>query len=174
MDLTIEQDLARIALQEEHLQFDTFTADTAWQLGTLLKEAVAARGKAVVIDIQLVGQPLFVYAMPGTTPDNSDWVRRKRNTVVHFQRSSYAIGLELKQKQTTLQEKTGLDLRDYATHGGGFPIRLLGTFIGTMTISGLPQRDDHSVIVAVLANWLNRPLTELALAEHGNLPSRLR
>jgi len=163
MDASIDRDLAQIALQEAQLQFDTFTADTAWQLGTLLKEAVEARGKAVAIDIQLVGHPLFFYAMPDTTPDNIDWVRRKRNTVLHFQRSSYAIGLDLKQKQTTLQEKAGFDLRDYATHGGCFPIRLRGTFVGTITISGLPQRDDHSVIVAVLANWLNRPMAELAL-----------
>ncbi|MBO0949400.1 heme-degrading domain-containing protein [Fibrella sp. HMF5405] len=167
MNASIDQDLARIALQEEQLQFDTFTADIAWQLGTLLKQAVEALGKAVVIDIQLAGHPLFFYAMPGTTPDNTDWVRRKRNAVLHFHRSSYALGLELKQKQTTLQDKTGLDLRDYATHGGSFPIRLRGTFVGTITISGLPQRDDHSVIVAVLTNWLNQPLSELALADPG-------
>lgn len=164
MDASIDQDLARIALQEEQLQFDTFSAETAWQLGTLLKEAVEKRGKAAVIDIQLVGQPLFFYAMPGTTPDNVDWARRKRNAMEHFHRSSYAIGLELKQKQTTLQEKAGFDLRNYATHGGGFPIRLLGTFIGTITISGLPQRDDHSVIVEVLAKWLDLPLRDLALS----------
>ncbi|ARK09789.1 heme-degrading domain-containing protein [Fibrivirga algicola] len=164
MDASIDRDLTQLALQEAHLQFDTFTADTAWQLGTLLKQAVEKRGNAVAIDIQLVGQPLFFYAMPGTTPDNIDWVRRKRNTVLHFHRSSYAMGLELTQKKATLQEKIGLDLRNYATHGGSFPIRLRGTFIGTITISGLPQRDDHSVIVAVLADWLGRPLTDLALA----------
>ncbi|WP_375447567.1 heme-degrading domain-containing protein [uncultured Fibrella sp.] len=163
MDASIDQDLAQIAFQEEQLQFDSFSAETAWQLGTLLKDAVEKRGKAVAIDIQLIGQPLFFYAMPGTTPDNIDWVRRKRNTVQHFQRSSYALGLDLKQKQTTLQEKAGFAVRDYATHGGCFPIRLLGTFIGTITISGLPQREDHSVIVEVLARWLNRPLSELAL-----------
>ena len=164
MNETIDTDLALLALQEEQLQFDSFNADTAWQLGTLLKEAVEARGKAVAIEIQLFGHPLFFYAMPGTTPDNIDWVRRKRNTVLHFHRSSYAMGLELTQKKATLQEKTGLDLRNYATHGGSFPIRLRGTFIGTITISGLPQRDDHSVIVTVLASWLRRPLTDLALA----------
>jgi uncharacterized protein (UPF0303 family) len=78
MNSSIDQDLARIALQEKQLQFDTFTADTALKLGMRLKEAVEARGRAVVIDIQLTGQPLFFYAMPGTTPDNIDWARRKR------------------------------------------------------------------------------------------------
>jgi uncharacterized protein (UPF0303 family) len=163
-DSSIDQDLTQIALQEERLQFDTFTADSAWQLGTLLKETVEARGKAVAIDIQLFGQPLFFYAMPGTTPDNIDWIRRKRNVVERFQQSSYAVRLTLKKKQTTLTDQAGLSLRDHAAAGGGFPIRLRGSAcIGAITISGVPMREDHGIIVEVLAKWLNQPISELAL-----------
>ncbi|QDK79322.1 heme-degrading domain-containing protein [Spirosoma sp. KCTC 42546] len=164
MDASIDQDLARIALQEQQLQFDAFTHDTAWQLGTRLKESVEARGKAVAIDIQFMGQPLFFFAMPGTTPDNVDWIRRKRNVVLRYHRSSYAVGLELKKNQTTLMDKAGLPDRDYAPHGGCFPLWIRGTgCMGTLTISGLPQREDHNVLVDVLATWLNHPIRELAL-----------
>jgi uncharacterized protein (UPF0303 family) len=38
-----------------------------------------------------------------------------------------------------------------------------GGFVGTITISGLPHRDDHALIVAVLAAYLDIPLAELAL-----------
>ncbi len=165
MNSYIDTDLARLALQEEQLQFDVFNADTAWQLGTLLKEAVEARGKAVAIEIQLFGHPLFFYAMPGSTPDNIDWIRRKRNVVERFQQSSYAVRLILKKKKTTLTEQLGLPLRDYVAAGGGFPIRLRGSAcIGSITMSGIPMREDHGVIVEVLAAWLNLSLTELALA----------
>jgi len=165
MNETIDTDLALLALQEEQLQFDTFNADTAWQLGTLLKEAVEARGKAVAIEIQLFGHPLFFYAMPGTTPDNIDWIRRKRNVVERFQQSSYAVRLRLKKKQTTLTDQAGLSLRDYAAAGGGFPIRLRGSAcIGAITISGVPMREDHGIIVEVLAKWLNQPIGDLELA----------
>jgi len=42
----------------------------------------------------------------------------------------------------------GADPRDYATHGGGFPIFLVGTgCIGAITVSGLPERDDHMLVV---------------------------
>jgi uncharacterized protein (UPF0303 family) len=166
MDSTIDltNDLARLALQEEQLQFDAFSHDTAWQLGARLREAVEARGQAVAIDIQLAGQPLFFFAMPGTTADNVDWIRRKRNVVQRYHRSSYAVGLELTKSQTTLLDRAGLAVRDYAAHGGCFPIWIRNTgCVGTITISGLPQREDHSVIVEVLANWFNRPLSELAL-----------
>lgn len=159
-------DLERIALQEQRLQFERFDATTAWALGTRLKEAAEAHGVAVAIDIQLHGQPLFFYAMPGTTPDNVDWIRRKRNVVLRFQRSSYAVGLHVQQQQTTLETKLGVDTRDYAPHGGCFPLNLRGTgCIGTITVSGLPQRQDHELVVEILAQLLGQPFSELALDE---------
>ena len=159
-------DLERIALQEQRLRFERFDATTAWTLGMRLKAAAEAHGVAVAIDIQLHGQPLFFYAMPGTTPDNVDWIRRKRNVVLRFHRSSYAIGLQLQQQQSTLEAKIGVDARDYAPHGGCFPLNLHGTgCIGTITVSGLPQRQDHELVVEVLADMLGQPLGELALDE---------
>ena len=102
--------------------------------------------------------------MPDTGPDTVDWVRRKRNVVLRYHRSSYAIGLQLERQQSTLTEQLGLDLRDYAPHGGGFPLLLRGTgCIGTIIVSGLPQRADHELIVEVLAELLEHPYAQLAL-----------
>jgi len=160
----IDQDLEKIALQEKRLQFERFDAQSAWDLGSLLKAAAESRQGSIVIDIQLHRFPLFCYAMPGTTPDNWEWVRRKRNTVIRYHRSSYAIGLKYERNKTTLQAATGLDLRDYSTHGGSFPMHLAGTgCVGTITVSGLPQREDHGLIVAVLQNYLQLAHEDLAL-----------
>ncbi|WP_034256725.1 heme-degrading domain-containing protein [Adhaeribacter aquaticus] len=157
-------DIEKIALQEQRLQFDSFNATTAWELGNRLKTAIEKMNAKAAIDIQMNGQPLFFYAMPGTTPDNVEWVRRKRNVVNRLYRSSYAIGLQLQKQNTTLTDKLGVELKDYATHGGCFPLILKNSgCVGTITVSGLPQRDDHEVIVAVLADMLDQPLTELAL-----------
>lgn len=153
--MDLEADLARVAEQERRLRFEHFDAATAWDLGTRLKAAAEARGASVAIDVSLHGQQLFHYAMPGTTPDNADWVRRKRNTVARFHRSSWAIGLSLQQQGTTLEAKIGANLADFAAHGGSFPILLAGTgCIGTITVSGLPQREDHELIVGVLEGLL--------------------
>ncbi len=161
-------DLEQIAFQEQYLQFDSFTAQTAWEIGTRLKNAVEARSAAVAIDIELAGQPLFFFAMPGTTPDNVDWVRRKRNVVRRYHRSSYAVGLELAQRQTTLTDRVGVSSGDYAPHGGCFPLLIRGMgCLGTITISGLPQRDDHNVIVQVLADFLGQTDLPLALPSPG-------
>jgi uncharacterized protein (UPF0303 family) len=162
--MSIDHDLERIALQEKRLQFERFNAQTAWEVGTLLKAAAEKRQSSVVIDIQLHGFPLFAWAMPGTTPDNWEWARRKRNVVMRYHRSSYAIGLKYERNQTSLQAATGLDLRDYSTHGGCFPINLTGTgCVGTITVSGLPQREDHGLIVSVLQQHLDLAGENLAL-----------
>lgn len=162
--MSIDQDLARIQLQEDRLQFERFDAASAWELATRLKAMAEADRLAITIDIQLHGRPLLFYSLPGSGPDTVDWVRRKRNVVLRYHRSSYAIGLQLERDRTTLTEQLGLDLRDYAPHGGCFPLLLRGTgCVGTITVSGLPQRQDHELIIEALAGMLGLEYAELAL-----------
>ncbi|HUX43314.1 MAG TPA: heme-degrading domain-containing protein [Terracidiphilus sp.] len=147
----LSEDLERIALQERDLVFQQFNAKTAWELGMRLMTIAMERKLAVVIDIRRFGQPLFYLALDGTTPDNFEWVRRKCNTVARFHRSSYAIGLKEKLKNEALLESQGLAMADYCTHGGAFPITLAGSgVIGSITVSGLPQREDHELVVKAL------------------------
>jgi uncharacterized protein (UPF0303 family) len=161
--MNIDQDLAKIALQEERLQFKHFDSDMAWAIGTALRAAAEKRHVAVAIDTQLRGHRLFSCAMQGTTLDNLDWIRRKRNTVMRFHRSSYAIGLELTRAPGS-SLWAGLDPKEFATHGGGFPILLAGAgCVGTITVSGLPQREDHGLVVSVLQDYLNLGAEDLAL-----------
>ena len=116
MDLA--QDIACIAAQEERLVFPQFDQASAWELGTLLQQLAKTRGVAVTIEIRLQRETVFLHAMPGTTPVNADWARRKRNTVDLLQRSSYAIGLELQRDKTSLEQKMGLATRDHTAAGG--------------------------------------------------------
>jgi uncharacterized protein (UPF0303 family) len=161
----ISEDLAAIAAQEKELQFTKFDEEAAWKLGSRVRELAIEKKFAVVIDVRKFGQPLFYCALPGTTPDNPEWVRRKSNSVARFHRSSYAIGLELQQAGSTLTEKQGLPVTDYAVHGGSFPIRVTGAgVIGAVTVSGVPQRSDHELVVESLCAELNRDYATLKLA----------
>jgi uncharacterized protein (UPF0303 family) len=104
--------------------------------------------------------------MQGVNPSNADWARRKRNVVDLLWRSSYAVGLSLQEEESSLETKLGLPTRDYAPHGGSFPIRVVGVgAIGTVTVSGLPQRDDHAMLIEELAGMLGVPLAEVALPQ---------
>ena len=158
--------MARIALQEERLRFPRFDAGIAWEVGSAIKEAAEARGARVVIDVSTHAQQLFFFAMPGTTPDNLEWVRRKRNVVLRFFSSSYAMGLKLQRDGATLQSKHGLGPDTHMAHGGSFPLWLAGsTCIGAITVSGLPQREDHDFLTRTLAAYLGIAEAEIALQE---------
>jgi len=149
------QELKDVAAQEEQLQFERFGPAEAWEVGQRIRTAAEVKGVAVAIDIQLNGFPLFYSAMPGTSPNNADWVRRKRNTTLRFHKSSYAIGLQLKQQGHTLSERYGLPAADYVASGGSFPIKLRGTgCVGTITVSGLSQQEDHALIADAVTGFL--------------------
>ena len=166
MSADLERDLERIALQERQLVFSHFDAGIAWILGCELRALAESIQALLVIDISLHDRQLFHSAMQSTTPDNADWVRRKRNTVLRCQQSSYAVGLKFSLEGGSLHDKTGASLHDFATHGGGFPIMLKGLgCVGAITVSGLPQREDHMFVVRVLAEYLGQPLAELKLEE---------
>jgi uncharacterized protein (UPF0303 family) len=161
----LSEDLERIGLQERELELPGLDTDMAWELGCKLRAMAVERGLAVVIEVRRFGQPLFYTALEGTTPDNVEWVRRKTNVVARFHRSSYAVGLKLREKGETLTDQQGLPLADYATHGGSFPLAVVGAgVVGSVTVSGLPQRDDHELVVEGLCAMLGRDYGELRLA----------
>ena len=154
-------DLAAIATQERELHFARFDEDAAWRLGSRLHELAATRKQGIAIDVRRFGQPLYYSALAGTSPDNAEWIRRKSNLVARFHRSSYAIGLEM---GASVFEKYGLLIADYAAHGGSFPIRVHGAgVIGSVTVSGLPQRSDHELVVEALCAELGMDYPTLAL-----------
>jgi uncharacterized protein (UPF0303 family) len=145
-------DIKCIVEQERLLRFGSFDEDAAWGLGLRLRELARERSVAVTIEVRLGREQVFLCAMPGTTASNADWARRKRNTAELLGRSSYLAGLEFERDGKSLEGLMGLPTRDYAKHGGAFPIKLTGGLcIGVVTVSGLPERDDHLLIVEVLA-----------------------
>lgn len=147
----VSDDLKKIALQEKTLVLPRFDHEAAWRIGSSLREMAIARNLGMVIDVRRFGEQMFYCALAGTTPNNPDWARRKGNVVAHFHRSSYAMGLELEQKKTTLIERYGLPFHEYAAHGGSFPICITSAgVVGSVTVSGLPQRDDHEFVVEAL------------------------
>lgn len=165
----LNEDLERIAQQERELRLPRFDAQTAWELGTRLRTTAQQRALVLVVDVRRFGQPLFYTAIDGTTPDNVEWVRRKSNVVARFHRSSYGMGRSLRLKGITLLECYGLPVADYAADGGAFPITVQNAgIVGSATVSGLPQRADHELVVEALCGLLGRDYDELKLGEEAN------
>ncbi|KAL2166156.1 hypothetical protein VTG60DRAFT_3238 [Thermothelomyces hinnuleus] len=171
--------------------FRTFTTETAWTLGTALRARILSlppdRRKPALISISLAGggggggagvppHVLFQCATePGTVPDNEEWVRRKRNTVLRWGLSSWAMRMKTAaglrgvrvtsgpsptptageieaafvSKYALASSSGGAVADDYAIHGGGFPVRVRGAggaVVAVVVVSGLKQEDDHAVV----------------------------
>jgi uncharacterized protein (UPF0303 family) len=67
-------------------------------------------------------------------------------------------------KETTLLERYGLPVAEYAAAGGSFPLHVEGAgIVGAVTVSGLPQRDDHELVVEALCAMLGKDYAALKL-----------
>ncbi|WP_329410312.1 heme-degrading domain-containing protein [Streptomyces sp. NBC_00704] len=155
----ITPSLEELQAQERRLVFRRFTHDDAWALGSLLVELARERQAPVAVDIHRAGQQLFHAALPGSAPDNDAWIARKRRVVERFGASSYLVGTRYRAKGTTFEDSSRLDPDTYAAHGGSFPITVDGVgVIGAVTVSGLPQLEDHRFVVEALEQFLEKDL----------------
>ncbi|UVC09572.1 heme-degrading domain-containing protein [Rhizobium sp. TH2] len=161
--LELEKDRAEIIAvvrkQEALAQFTAFNEETAFDLGSAIYTIARSKRLPVAINIRTSERVLFHAAMPGATPDNDQWVRRKSNVVLRFHQSSLLYGQSMAEKGRTIGPEWGLDPLDYAGHGGSFPIRVKKVgVIGAITVSGLPQLDDHRMIIEALDQFLKLEL----------------
>lgn len=159
-------DLPILIRQEQVLQFIQFNEEIAWQLGSAIYNRASAEKLPVVIDIRRFGNPLFFAARSGVTLDNHDWVKRKVNTVQRFLRSSYRIGHELALQNLDITQRYYLSPAEFTSAGGGFPliVEKVGV-IGSIVVSGLPERHDHQLIVDALCDFLGHDRKEFMLSE---------
>jgi uncharacterized protein (UPF0303 family) len=149
--MTAPYALTDLAAEEEELQFGRFTADDAWQLGSALVATGREQRLPIAVDITRNRHQLFHAALPGATPDNDSWIRRKTRVVNRFGHSSLYVRQASIERGTTFEEEFGLDPSRYAAHCGAFPLLVRGVGpVGVVVVSGLPQVEDHRMVVAAL------------------------
>jgi uncharacterized protein (UPF0303 family) len=147
--------LDELTAQEQRLVFDAFNDDVAWDLGVALREAASAARLPVAISVRRNGQRLFHAALTGASADNDGWLERKCAVVDRYGCSSLRVGEQFRVAGKSFDTDSRLDPSRYAAHGGAFPVLLRGTgCIGTVAVSGLPQRDDHRLVVEALEQLL--------------------
>ena len=151
MDDTLDQ----LLREEQELQFTKFNEEIAWQIGCHLVDLALSRGLAVAIDITRGNHQLFHASLHETSADNDEWIKRKVRLVYRFGHSSFYMGQLLKSKGKTIEQAYLIPESEYGPHGGCFPVIVKGTgMIGTITVSGLPQEDDHKLVVEAIRNYL--------------------
>lgn len=159
-----EDDLKRVIEQEKALVFPEFSEDIAFRLGCAVREAAVANGYGIAVEIRMGQRPLFYAALAGSNADNPEWLRRKSNLVHRVYKSSYRVVLENKSPDDFFGPRRGLDNADYVMAGGGFPIWVKHAgMIGSLCVSGLPEREDHRLTVDAIADHLGLDKKALTL-----------
>jgi uncharacterized protein (UPF0303 family) len=149
--------IARLEEQERRLTFARFEHADAWGLGCLLVDLAAGRELPVAVDIRRGTQQMFHAALAGSVADNDAWIERKVRVVQRYGASSYLVGRRLAAKGQVLDAGMGVDPAEYAAHGGAFPVRVRNAgVVGVVTVSGLPQAEDHALVVEAVEAFLSR------------------
>ena len=153
---SLEATIARIEAEIRELQFPGFSLDDSLNLGLLLVELGKERGLPIAIDITKGEQVLFHVALPGATPDNGHWIRAKQRTAARYEVPSLLVGLRGRLSGGRIEDQGWFDETRYAAHGGSFPLYVTGVgAVATVTVSGLPQVEDHDLVVEALRNILH-------------------
>jgi uncharacterized protein (UPF0303 family) len=143
--------------QERDLRLSRCTNDDAIGIGLLLVELGRTQSLPITVDVRRGTQQLFHAALEGTSADNDAWIERKIRAVYRFGISSYRLGCRLRVAGKTLRETYLVDENDFAPHGGAFPLCVPNAgVIGVVTVSGLPQREDHELVVQALTLWISK------------------
>lgn len=148
------QNVGGLIAEETDLALPRFDYDTAWELGSEIRRMAAVAKLPVAIEITQHGTVVFSALLPGATPDNIIWARRKRAVVEHFHHSSLYMRLLCEKNGVDFATRYRLSPGDYAASGGGVPIMVTGVgLVGTIAISGLPDVEDHALAAQALKQF---------------------
>ncbi|WP_369790449.1 heme-degrading domain-containing protein [Rouxiella sp. WC2420] len=144
--------------QEREYRFNNldFDFNSAWAIGNAIHQRASEANAPVAIEVFAFGQPLFLSALPGSSADNLEWMKRKRNTVLRLAHSSLFAGLNYEQSGTRMEHHTFINQAEYCDHGGSFPLLTKsGAVFGAVSVSGLPSEDDHALVIHGISDYLN-------------------
>lgn len=149
--------------QEAEHRFADFDFNAAWEIGQAIHHRALQLKAPVAIEIFAYGQPLFLSALPGSTADNLEWMKRKRNTVLRLAHSSMYAGLNYEKSGQRMEHHLFINQFDYCDHGGSFPLLSpTGAVFGAVSVSGLPSQEDHALVVWGISQYLNQKKTSFA------------
>lgn len=141
--------------QERRLVLPAADLATLHALGRRLYDAAVADGLPLTVQVRLGERLVFSASAPGSAAVNERWAARKSRVAHVFERSSLRVRLEHERDGHDVNALNGLPVDAYAAHGGAFPLRVPNVgFVGSVVVSGLPQVQDHELVVGVLEAFL--------------------
>lgn len=152
----LKKQLEAVEKARKALIVSSFTNAEAFDLGNYIYQKALKEGKPFAVSVTRNRQRLFYAAAEGPTTENDHWIMRKENTSYFFQKASYELALYLQIRKANLKDRYGLDPDQYVAAGGCVPISAKGFgMIGTATVSGMSQAEDHAFVCEAVTEWIN-------------------
>jgi len=148
---------AGLKTEEEMLVLPSFDIAAALEIGQIAFELASARELKAAIEVRIGEWIVFHASLPGTNAENDWWMGRKARVVLLTGHSSIHERVLAEETNIDWFAKHGVEEEQYAIHGGGLPINVVGKgLVGVLLVSGLPQIQDHLLGVEVLTEFLAR------------------
>lgn len=148
-EIPILADVSELEAEFVQLRFTAMDHEAAVALGEDLVQRSRAKGWPMAVSVKLGEHEVFHVALPGAKPINDNWIRRKRNLIELTGEPSFLVGQRLAAAGKTLDD-LGVEEVDFAPAGGGYPLIVDDAMVGSVIVSGVPQQDDHALVVEAL------------------------
>ena len=147
----------QLATEEEILVLPSLSMADALEIGEIAVGLGLARNLPIAIEVRMENWTVFHVSLPGSKPENDNWIARKARVVLATENSTMYERVKAEEEGIDWYATYARPVEDYAIHGGGLPLKVFGVgFAGILLISGLPQVQDHLLGVEVLTEFLAR------------------
>ena len=151
-----------LALEAKTLTLASLTQAQALEIGAIAQEIGLARKLPIAVEVRMKDWIVFHASLPGSSPENDSWIRRKSNVVNATGRSTLHERVLAEEQGIDWFKEKGLLEADHAIHGGGLALNVVGLGLtGILIVSGLEQVEDHLLGVEILTEYLARKGEEL-------------
>lgn len=130
-----------------------FSLESAKRLIDIVEEEAKRSGKKVAIAVcGPDGNPIAVHNMDGAFLVSFNVAMKKAYTAAAVQMSTMEFG-KLAQPGGTFYGVEAIEGGNMVIFGGGVPIKLGGTLVGALGVSGGTGEEDHALAEGALAKW---------------------
>jgi len=158
---TDNEQLDAVITQEKELRFKTVDTGMVTDIAKAIADKLKAKHAPSYILAVINGNTLYAECLPGASPDNANWVRRKGNLTTLFSKSSYRVTLEMRIRGQDLSSR-GASAAEYVLSGGAFPVTIGDLTVGYFASSGIAQEEEHQIIADTIAGYLGKKIPSVS------------
>ena len=140
--------------QEQNLKLPSLTNNDAIEIGQIALALGTQKKLPIAIEVRIGNWIVFRICLPGSKPDNIEWINRKAEVVKSTQNSSMFERISALERGVDWFKEHNVTDETHAIHGGAVPLFTDEGFKGILIISGLSQEEDHLLAVEVITEFL--------------------